>query len=83
MPSFCSAPLRPATQDEQNTAGCGWVPQRGEAIGISLPGFAYPDGTIRYPITIKHHCYHFAIRYRVVPYAETSSFLGTTYSQGA
>ena len=29
MPSFCPAPLRPATQDAQNSAGCGWVPRGG------------------------------------------------------
>jgi hypothetical protein len=33
MPSFCPAPLRPATQDAQNSARCGWVPRRG-ATGV-------------------------------------------------
>ncbi len=34
MPSFCPAPLRPATQDAQNSAGCGWVPRRGASCRL-------------------------------------------------
>ena len=32
MPSFCPAPLRPATQDAQNSAGWGWVPRMGSGL---------------------------------------------------
>ena len=51
----------------------------GVTRGISLPGFAYPDTPIWYPDHLKQHCYHFAVRYRVVPLCPHPVFLGTTY----